>query len=272
MKGWLGKGWDMTVRHKYVGILLFVYRLLWGFFLFRLVDSVVTPVLSRYPDLHPNADAVPLFLIEAEFRLLRTGLMDSLLWLLAALLLLRMVVTPLIDAGLFYSFHHAEEGEKGTRVLAGIRQAWKPIVLLYAAENALILLPVLWLFPLAKERFTLAGSAGRWMLELLPYAAGWVVWGFALHLLFRGMQFGAASRQGVMKGMSRAAARTLPLLAVSLAIFGIGFAASAALSAVTVFWPGFFAVVLHQAFQFVRSLLSLWTAAAQFSVWSENAS
>ncbi|WP_276357868.1 hypothetical protein [Cohnella caldifontis] len=269
MKAWLGKGWDMTVRHKYVGLLLFLYRLLWGFFLFRLVDSVVTPILARYPDLHPNANAIPIFLIEAEFRLLRTDLMDSLLWLLAGLLILRMIISPVIDAGLFYSFHHAGEGGGGTRMLAGIRSSWKPVVLLYAAENALILLPALRLIPMAKERFLASGSAGDWLQDLLPYAAGWLVWGFAVHLAFRCMQFGAVSRLGVLRGMSRALGRAVPLLAVSLAMAGIGFAASAAVSAFTVVWSGFAAVVIHQSFHFVRSLLALWTAASQFSVWRE---
>lgn len=268
MKEWLGKGWNMTIRHKYVGVILLLYRLMWGFFLFRLVDSVVSPVLARYPDLHPNANAIPLFLIEAEFRVLRTDLLDSLLWLLAGLLLIRMVVTPLIDAGLYYSFHHAREGD-GTRVLAGVRQAWKPVVLLYAAENALILLPSVWLFPMSKERFISAGSAEHWMQEMLPYAAGWLVWGFAVHLLFRCMQFGAAGRQGALKGMSRAFTRAVPLLAVSLVVAGIGAAASAAVSLVSVLWPGFAAVVVHQAFHFVRALLALWTAASQHAVWSD---
>ncbi|MBW5448682.1 hypothetical protein GE107_21795 [Cohnella sp. CFH 77786] len=271
MKKMLGRGWDMTVRHKYVGILLFLYRFLWGFFLFRLVDSVVTPVLARYPDLHPNADAVPLFFIEAEFRLLRTDLLDPLLWLLAGLLLFRMVITPLINAGLYFSFHHTEEEKgSGTRVLAGIRHAWKPVVLLYWLENALVLLPAVWVLPLARERFYSLGSPDRWLLDLLPYAAAWLVWGFAVHLLLRCLQFGAASREGIGKGFKQAWDRALPLLAVSLAMAGIGLAASAAVSSVTVIWSGFIAVVLHQAFHFIRSLLSLWTAASQFAVWRER--
>lgn len=272
MKAWLGKGWNMTVRHKNAGLLLFVYRLLWGFFLFRLVDSVVTPILARYPDLHPNADAIPLFLIEAEFRLMRTDLMDSLLWLLAGLLFLRMIVTPVIDAGLYYSFHHAAEGGGGTRMLAGIRTAWKPVALLYAAENALILLPSFRLIPLAKERFLASGSASHWIQDMLPYAAGWMVWGIAVHLAFRCMQFGAVSKTGVLRGMSRALRHAAPLLAVSLTLAGIGIAASAAVSAFTVVWSGFAAVVVHQAFHFVCSLLALWTAASQYAVWRERES
>src|SRR6476620_2457584 len=99
MRQSLKMGWDMAMRHKYVLVLLFLYRLLWGFFLYRFIDSVVTPILARYPDEHPNSDASHLFLIEAQFRLLKTNLVDEVLWMLGGLLLLRMIITPLLNAG-----------------------------------------------------------------------------------------------------------------------------------------------------------------------------
>lgn len=36
----------------YILILLFIYRLLWGYFLYRFVRSALIPVLLRYPDTH----------------------------------------------------------------------------------------------------------------------------------------------------------------------------------------------------------------------------
>lgn len=259
----------MTVRHKYVLVLLFLYRLLWGFFLYRFIDSVVTPVLFRFPDQHPNSDAVHVFLIEAQFRLLKTDLINEVLWVLGGLLLVRMLLNPLLNAGVYYSFHHASDAE-GTRVLSGIRQAWRPVTVLYWLENLLVLLPAGWLLPLAKDRFFSEASLRDWLLGLLPYAASWAVWGFLLHLLFQFMQFGAVSRQGIWKGLVLAVRRSLPLLSISLTLLGIGIAVSAAASTVSLLWSGFFAIALHQAFHFIRSLLTLWTAASQYQVWRET--
>lgn len=272
MKVWLSRGWDMTMQHKYVGVLIFIYRLLWGIILFRFVDAVVTPILARYPDLGPDRDAAALFLIEAEFRLLRTDLPNPFLWLLGGALAIRMIVTPLINAGLFYSFHHTlalREDKNGTRVLAGMRQSWKPIVVLYSIENALILLPIAWLLPMAKSQFHTAGSAADWLLALLPYAAGWIAWGFLVRLLSQCMQFAAVSRVGMAKGAAQALARAWPLLALSLTLSGIGLAASAALSVITVVWSGLLAVILHQSYYLIRSLLEIWTAASRYAVWRE---
>jgi hypothetical protein len=271
MRRLLKMGWDMTVRHKYVLVLLFLYRLLWGFFLYRFVDSVVTPVLARYPEDHPNSDATHLFLIEAQFRLLKTDLVNEVLWLLGGLLLMRMVLTPLLNAGVYYSFHHALEGE-GTRVLLGMRRTWKPVTLLYWIENGLILLPAVWLLPLAKDRFLSEPSLSTWLQGLLPYAVAWMAFGFIVHLLFQFMQFGAVSREGIFKGLGLALRRALPLLGITCILLGIGLAVSATAWAVSFLWSGFLAVALHQAFHFVRALLKLWTSASQYQVWCNTES
>jgi len=271
MRHRLKMGWDMTLRHKYVLVVLFLYRLLWGFFLYRFVDSVVTPVLARYPDGHPNSDAAHLFLVEAQFRLLKTDLIDDLLWMLGGLLLLRMVLTPLLNAGVYYSFHHSDD-EGGTRVWHGIRKAWKPVTLLYWLESALLLLPAAWLAPIAKERFFSEASLTNWLQGLLPYAAAWLAYGLVLRLAFQFMQFGAVSREGVLKSLGLAVRRAFPLLGVTLTLLCVGLAVSAAAWSVSLLWSGFLAVALHQAFHFVRSLLKMWTSASQYHVWSDTKS
>ncbi|WP_027086387.1 hypothetical protein [Cohnella panacarvi] len=269
MKDRLKKGWDMTLRHKYVLVLLFLYRLLWGFFLYRFVDTIVTPILARYPGDHPNADAARLFLVEAQFRILKTDLLNETLLWLGGLLLARMILTPLLNAGVYYSFHRSEDGA-GTHVWSGIRLAWKPVTALYWLENALAALPALWLIPLARDRFYSESSLADWLQGLFPYAGLWLVWGFLLHLLFQFMQFGAVSKEGVVNGIGQAVRKGAPLLAVTLAMLGIGIAVSLAASAVALLWSGFLAVALHQAFHFVRSLLTLWTSASQYYVWRET--
>ncbi|WP_221469100.1 hypothetical protein [Cohnella nanjingensis] len=259
----------MTRRHKYVLVVLFVYRLLWGFFLYRFIDSLVTTVLSRYPDPHPNNGAVRLFLIEAQFRLLKTNLIDEVLWMLAGMLLIRMLLTPLLNAGIYYSFQHANESD-GTRVMTGIRSAWKPVTLLYWIENLLALLPAAWLIPMAKTQYLSNPSEGAWLREILPYAGAWALWAFLLHLLFLFMQFSAVSQDRLLSGLGRACRQAFPLLAVSVALFALGTAASLAITASSLLWTGFLTVALHQAFQLVRALLTLWTAASQHQLWKPD--
>ncbi|WEK54479.1 MAG: hypothetical protein P0Y55_18410 [Candidatus Cohnella colombiensis] len=269
MRNLLVKGWITTIQHKYVLVLLFLYRLLWGFVFYRFIDSVVTPILSRYPKEHPNEAAAQLFLIEAQFRLLKTDLMNEALLTLGAMLFIRMLLTPVLNAGLYYSFHHAVEGE-GTQVLTGIRRVWKPVTMLYWLENALILLPAIWLLPLAKERFFSEASLANWAQGLLPFAIAWIIGGFLIHLMFQFMQFSVVSKEGIMQGIRQTFRRGLPLLLLTLLFIGIAIAFAAVASSITLLWSGFIAVALHQTSHLIRSLITLWTAASQYHVWRET--
>lgn len=261
------RGWNLTLRHRYVLIVLFLYRLLWGFFLFRFIDGIVTPILARYPDDHPNADAIPLFWAEAEFRLLKTDLINAAAWTAAALVLVRLLVTPTLQAGLFHSFRHARQ-ETGTRVLEGIRRFWKTVVPLYWLEIALTALPGVWIAPRVREAFFGALSLADFLVRLLPYAIAWLVWWFALHLAIRSLQFGAVSRTGSLRSLSRTLRRAPRLAAVTLAMAGLGLGLSAVSAAVAHLWAGLAAVVIHQAFHLVRVTVQVWTAAAQYAVWA----
>jgi hypothetical protein len=179
-----------------------------------------------------------------------------------------MLVTPLLNAGIYYSFHNAVEGA-GTQVLNGMKKCWKPVFGLYWLEKGLILLPAFWILPIAESRFLTEASLSMWLQDLLPYAAVWTIWGLVIHLVFQFMQFGAVSREGTLKGLLLALRKALPLFLVTLILIGFGLAVSASAWAVSMLWSGFIAVMLHQAFHFVRTLLALWTSACQYRVWHD---
>jgi len=263
MKQHLKAGWALTVRHLYVIIVLFVYRLLWGFFLYRIVDDIVSPLLRRYPDAGMSASAVRLFLYEAEFQLTKTGLIQPYLWTFIGLLGARMLLSPLLNAGLFHSLHHASNGE-GTKFLHGIRRAWLPVTALYWIESLLALAPGYWLLPRALSTILGGDTIGGIFKALLPAACGWLAWGVLLHLVFLAMQFGAASEQGAFKGLWQSVRRFLPYLGVSLAMWCAAGLAGLLLSSASLIWAGFLAILVHQAYRFVQTMLKVWTIASQF--------
>ncbi|WP_127533252.1 hypothetical protein [Paenibacillus kobensis] len=263
MKQHLKAGWTLTVRHLYVIVVLFVYQLLWGFFLYRLVDGIIAPLLRRYPDAGMPASAVRLYLYEAEFQLTKTDLIQPYLWTFIGLLGLRMLLSPLLNAGLFHSLHHASTGE-GTRFLHGIRRAWLPVTALYWIESLLAIAPGYWLLPRAFSTFIGGDSISGIVHELLPAACGWLAWGIVLHLLFLSMQFGAASGEGAFNGLWRSIRRFLPYLGVSLIMWFAAGAAGLLLSSASLLWAGFLAILVHQAYRFVKTMLKVWTIASQY--------
>ena len=49
MKAKMREGWFLVRQHMYIAALLFIYQLIWGYFIYRLVQSAVVPLLLRYP-------------------------------------------------------------------------------------------------------------------------------------------------------------------------------------------------------------------------------
>ncbi len=138
MKKHMTQGWKLAVKHFKLITMLFLYQLLWGFFLYRYIDSVVTPLLRRIPGAAPSEHASQVFVTEAQFLLFKTNLVMPYLWVLGAFFLARMIISPLFQAGLLYSINHRMQGESSGHFLEGIRKSWKPIMLLYWVEAVLL--------------------------------------------------------------------------------------------------------------------------------------
>jgi hypothetical protein len=269
MKTYVVNGWNRTLRHAGVIVLLFVYQFLWGFFLYRAIDGVLVPLLKRYPDPLAAKGAVELFFVEAQFRIMKTDLLVPYGLALAGLLAVRMLLTPFINAGLFHSLQHADK-ERGTSFFAGIRAAWKRVALIYAVELALTLAPLIWLLPIARRAFFASEGWGELLTSLLPAAAAWLVWCLLIRLISLGMQFGAASGDGWLSSLS-VTIRSLPIAAAAaLTVWAIGAAAGLVSTAVSMIWAGLFALILHQAQQFLRTWFKVWTYAAQFEAWQSK--
>jgi hypothetical protein len=263
MKIHLKQGWQLAVKHFYLVILLFLYQLLWGFFLYRFIDSVVTPLLRRYPSDYPSEAAAHLFLTEAQFQLFKTDLITPYVWTLGGLMVLRMLLTPLFNAGLFYSMNHTRL-DGGTRFLEGIRKNWKPVVLLYWMESVLSLAPAWWLLPRGLDALLQSSSIPDLLGTVLPGAGLWLLWGTLLHLLFLAMQFGATSGEGVFRSLWKALRNFLSYAAISLIMWGIGAAAGLVVTGLSMLWAGLFALILHQGYYLIKTLMKVWTIAAQY--------
>ncbi|OXM15138.1 hypothetical protein [Paenibacillus herberti] len=273
MSTYLKQGWGLTVKHLPIAAFLFLYRLLWGFFLYRCIDAIVRPLLQRYPGADgPTSGGDAIFWAESQFRLMKTGLADPYLWLLGGLLLARLLLTPLMNAGLYYSIQQVAEagGQGGTKFLEGIRKKWKPVLLLYGAELLLALAPTWWLAKQAIERFQHYSSLPEMAAAALPWLVGWLLWIGLLHLVTLGLQFGAVSGIGIGASMKMAMNRLLPLAGLSLILLLLSAAVSAGVSSGALALAGLAALLIQQSYHFVRTLIDMWILCSQFSCWSNK--
>lgn len=265
MKTHIAQGWRLAFKHFPLVLLLFIYQFGWGFFLYRVVDGTVAPILRRLPDSGSSEAAMRHFVTEAQILLFKTDIVQPYLWMLGGLLAARMLLTPLFNAGFFYSFQEqTRSGGGSTKFIEGIKRTWRPIALLYATQSALVILPGVWLVPRGLDALIRSASYEELALTLLPGIAVWAAWIALLHLLFLAMQFGAAKGEGVLSSLWRSVRLFLPYAGLSLAMWGIGAAIGLAVSSLSLVWAGFIALIAHQGYYLVKTLMRVWTVAAQF--------
>ncbi|GKU77678.1 hypothetical protein [Paenibacillus sp. L3-i20] len=265
MKAHMRQGWRITFKHFYFVLLLFLYQFIWGFFLYRIIDNTVSPLLRRFPSASTTDHAVQIFMTEAQFQLFKTDLIAPYIWLIGGLFIARMLLTPLFNAGFFYSMHQQTRDAGSTRFLEGVRKTWKPVMLLYWIQSILVLAPAWWLIPKALHIFLRSSSVPELLTTIVPGALIWIVWGGLLHLLFLAMQFGAVSGDGILGSLWHSIKRFAPYAAISLLMWGIAALLGLAVTSVSMLWAGLFALILHQSYPFIQTLLRVWTIATQYN-------
>lgn len=264
------EGWDDARKQPFLLLALFVYRFAWGIALYRIVQGIAVPLLHRYPGKGVSADQVQLFLAEGQFRLMKTDLSHSTLWLLIWLLLAKMALTPLLNAGVYFSIANAQYNA-GYRFFRGIAELGKSFSLYYLVRMALTLAPLYWLAPKAGTAYRHAASYEALARELLPYAAAMLLYGYLLHLFFMYVQFGRAWSIPLARTLGIAARSALPLIGIAASLLLLGCMLSATVTVASLVWAGFWALLLYQAFRIVETMLSLWSITSQHRLYQTKA-
>ncbi|WP_248929152.1 hypothetical protein [Paenibacillus hamazuiensis] len=264
------EGWNMAWKQPFAVIALFVYNLIWGLVLYKLVYSIIVPLLHRYPGADMGREAARLFWIESQFQLSKTDLLQPYLWWAFVLLVTRMLLTPLLNAGLFFSLHHTDLNS-GYRFFRGIRQLAVPFLGLYGLRMLLTLAPLWWVLPSAagvlKTRFTYESIAA----DLLPILAAYLAYGYLLHLVFMYLQFSITGGRPSWEGLLTMGRGILPALGASILLLLVGFLLTAVVMSASMIWAGFFALLGYQAYRLAQMFCKVWAISAQYRIWLAKA-
>ncbi|WP_052380631.1 hypothetical protein [Paenibacillus camerounensis] len=272
MKRAISRSWISMKEQFYILILLFIYRLLWGYFLYRFVRSAVIPMLLRYPDTHAGGSALGrlLYYIEGQAALSGDPAVQRWLWLLLALALLRLLVSPLIRAGLLHELHQERKGERGLFFFPGMKTYGLPVFVFSLAEWLLSALPLYWLLP--KLYSLLLGGLldYKLLLRLLPYLLAWMLYLYIIRTALLYMQFGYTAGTGMFSGLLAYLRLLAPSTGASI-VLGAGGLVTWLLCAVTaLFYPGLPALLFRQLSPLPSTLFKMWGIAAQYHLWSSK--
>lgn len=268
MRSVIKEGWSLVRVQLYIVIILFLYRLLWGVFLYRFVQSAIIPLLLRYPDSSDLGQA--LFWIESQIALDNNSTVHMYLWILLGVALLRMLTTPFIRAGIYESLHAHNQEPGNLAFFRGMKLHWRSSLLYYAIETCLILLPVFWLVPQLYPIAVGAIQSPVQLLHLFPYAVAWFVYGWLIRQSILYMQFAHVSGRPVLVSLAVFLRRLLPAACISLLLGSSALLLFVLFGATAFIWTGLLALILQQAYHLVACLFRLWHIDSQYKLWQHH--
>jgi hypothetical protein len=268
----ISRGWISMKEQFYILILLFIYRLLWGYFLYRFIRSAIIPVLLRYPDIHAGGSGIGrlLYYIEGQFALSGDPGVQRWLWMLLALSALRLLLSPFIRAGLLHELHQERKGERGLFFFPGMKLYGLPVLVFSLSEWFLSALPLYWLLP---KMYTLLLSGifdYKLLLKLVPYLLAWLLYLYFIRLVLLYMQFGYTAGTGMFSAVLACLKVLLPSTGASLLLGSGGLVTLLLGFATSLLWPGMSALLFRQFSPLPSTLFKMWGIAAQYHLWSSK--
>ncbi|WP_186445657.1 hypothetical protein [Paenibacillus cremeus] len=270
MWNWMKKGWSIAWQQPFAVFVLFFYNFAWGVVLYKLIQSIVVPLLHRYPGKELTREAVQLFWVEGQFQLIKTDLIMPYLWWGLGLLGLRMLLNPMLNAGVYYSLHH-QELNAGYRFVEGIRKLTLPFLGLYILQMLCSLAPLYWLIPHTLREYATQSSYMSLGKALLPFLGGYMIYLFVVQLFFLFLQIGKVDRRSSLFTVLFVLRHLLIIMLTALGVLLITFAASAVVMISAYIWAGFAALIGFQLYRFMDMFLKLWAIGTQYALWSEKA-
>ncbi|ANE45923.1 hypothetical protein SY83_06040 [Paenibacillus swuensis] len=266
MTQWVKQGWFSAIRQFSIILLLFIYQLLWGLVLYRFIESIVYPLLRRYPGDALETSSLHLFFAESQFQLTKTGISYSYIAILGALLLIRLIASPLIQAGLFHCIHLADVRDK-RKFLHGVKRWGLFFIGMYWLQLFLTLLPAYWILPHALVIYDSQPSLTPMLMHFSPWLAGWILYAFVLHLIFLSIGIGKVSGGKLLHSLKVSFRHLMPMALAALLLLSIAGGIYAVTTAVSLVWAGLLALIMHQMYHLVRTLLKVWGVATQYHLW-----
>ncbi|MBW4085179.1 hypothetical protein [Paenibacillus sp. S150] len=269
MKRSITRGWHSMKEQFYILILLFIYRLFWGYFMYKFVKGAVVPVLLRYPDQQAGGSGMGrlLYYVEGQFALGNDPGVQRWLWMLLALSAVRLLISPFIRAGLLHELHQERKGERGMFFFPGMRLYGLPVLLFSLAEWALAVLPLYWLLPKMYSLLLSGVLDYKLLLKLVPYILAWLLYLFFIRKLLLYMQFGYTAGTGILSSLLVFLKVLVPSVGVSIILGAGGLAMMLVCGVTAILCPGLPALLLRQFSPLPTTLFRMWGTAAQYHLW-----
>lgn len=280
MWSYLKDGIFLLRRLPWLFTAMVIYHLAWAVGLYTAFRSLTLPLVKRMPDSGFQSLEFQVLFAEWQFRLYKTDMMGPAIAFVAGLLLLRMMFTPFINAGLYYTFHLAgEPGHDFQRkpfspfsfrqlktFLIGLGRVGKPFWLIHLLQWALALLP-LWL---AMHRIggleaVITGAVQLRTITLLVLT--YLIYLTILRLLIMYIQFAVVTQSRHTEMVRFFVRRLIKIIGISLMLFALHAILYSSLSLISIVFAGFYGIVFYIVSYGARVFFKMWEISAQYQFY-----
>lgn len=257
-----------------------IYHLAWAVGLYTAFRSLTLPLVKRMPDSGFQSLEFQVLFAEWQFRLYKTDMMGPAIAFVAGLLLLRMMFTPFINAGLYYTFHlTGEPGHDFQRkpfspfsfrqlktFLIGLGRVGKPFWLIHLLQWALALLP-LWLamYRIGGLEAVITGAVQLRTITLLVLT--YLIYLTILRLLIMYIQFAVVTQSRHTEMVRFFVRRLIKIIGISLMLFALHAILYSSLSLISIVFAGFYGIVFYIVSYGARVFFKMWEISAQYQFY-----
>jgi|GEM_PF-4936060 len=255
----LMQGWKIVSFNRRTFLLISLYQLFWTALLYIIINQLVTPILRVLPTKEVSDIASQYFWLEARFLVAKTDLVVPYLYLFAALLLIRMIISPFIQSGAFGTLARSRQEGGNNSFISEIKQGWKPFVILYWTKAIAIFVPIIMVtFPIIKpliaNYFTLpAGGISITHVALL------FIWCILISFIIYGILIGKVNQLSWQKSLALLIKRALKLLGSALIIMSLALVIQAIFQLTFPLIIGVMSTIMFFILPIVRTFLKAWT-------------
>lgn len=212
-----------------------------------------------------------LYYVEGQFSLNTDPEIRNWLWMFLGLVLLRLLLSPFIRAGLLHELHQERKGERGLFFFPGMKLYGFPVFIFSLIEWVLALLPLYWLAPKMYGLFLSSFLNSSLLLHLVPYVLAWLIYIFIVRLFLLYMQFGYTSGTGMFSSLFICIKSLIPALGISIILGAAGLILLLVCGLSGIFCPGLPALLIRQLSSLPSTLFKMWGISAQYHLWRSKA-
>ncbi len=175
----------------------------------------------------------------------------------------------MINAGIYYSIH--TQGPQGAAFIQGVKEKFKPFLVLYWVRMGMTLAPLYWIIPWMSDTFRSEAAYPSLLWAVLPVLSGYLLYGGCLHLCFMYMQWSRITgHTTLLQALIFLIRRLFAAVGLTLIVWTIALVVAALTLSLSILWAGIIALVLHQLYQLLKIMVRVLEIAAQYHLWQNQ--